>query len=186
MRAIVGPAVLPAAALAELKAWLGVTTAQDDGQLSGLLDTAVEVCGDYTGTVPLACTCEEVLPALADWQALVTRPVTGLVSVAVLATDGTRSALAAGGWDWSLSAGGTGQVRLRAGVASFGGTCGRIVVRVTAGLAAGWDALPEAIRHGLIRLAAHQYRARETVGALPLPPASAAALWRPWRRMRLG
>ena len=31
----------------------------------------------------------------------------------------------------------------------------------------------------------HQHRERESEGAAPLPPASVAALWRPWRRMHL-
>ena len=42
-----------------------------------------------------------------------------------------------------------------------------------------------ALRHGIIRLAAHQHRERETSGPGPLPPAAIAALWRPWRRMRM-
>lgn len=46
-----------------------------------------------------------------------------------------------------------------------------------------WSALPEALRHGVIRLAAHLYRDGD--GAAAAPPAAVAALWRPWRRMRL-
>jgi uncharacterized phiE125 gp8 family phage protein len=64
-------------------------------------------------------------------------------------------------------------------------TGARVAVRFTAGLAADWADLPESLRHGLIRLAAHQHRERESEGAAPLPPASVAALWRPWRRMHL-
>lgn len=47
-----------------------------------------------------------------------------------------------------------------------------------------WSALPEALRHGVIRLAAHLYREGEGAAAAA-PPAAVAALWRPWRRMRL-
>ena len=65
------------------------------------------------------------------------------------------------------------------------GSAARLAVRFTAGLAPSWETLPEALRHGILRLAAHQHRERETSGAGPIPPAAVAALWRPWRRMRL-
>ena len=55
----------------------------------------------------------------------------------------------------------------------------------TAGLAADWDQLPEGLHHGIMRLAAHQYRERDGTAAGPVPPASVAAFWRPWRRLRL-
>ena len=62
MRVIVTPAVLPPDALSELKDWLGITTTLNDGELTALLATAVDVCADFTGLVPLACGCEETLP----------------------------------------------------------------------------------------------------------------------------
>ena len=65
------------------------------------------------------------------------------------------------------------------------GAAGRVAVRLTAGLAADWPSLPEALRHGVLRLAAFQYREREGDRASALPPAAVAALWRPWRRLRL-
>jgi uncharacterized phiE125 gp8 family phage protein len=64
------------------------------------------------------------------------------------------------------------------------GLAKRVDVTFTAGIAADWGGLPETIRHGIIRLAAHLHAVRdapEDVG----PPAIVAALWRPWRRMRL-
>ena len=46
-----------------------------------------------------------------------------------------------------------------------------------------WDQLPEALRHGIVRCAAHHYRERDTPQAqLPL---AVAALWRPYRAVRL-
>lgn len=50
--------------------------------------------------------------------------------------------------------------------------------------AADWSELDEALRHGLIRFAAHQYRERDGGGASALP-AAVAALWRPYRMVRL-
>ena len=181
MRVIVAPAVLPTAALAELKQWLGVTTAQDDEQLGALLRTALDICADFTGMMPLACTCEETIPARREWHELATRPVTRLVAVETLVADGSRSALGSSDYDWSVTSDQGGRLWVR----GFGGCVGRVVVTVMAGLATDWDELPAALRHGLIRLAAHQFRTRDNPAAAPLPPASVAALWRPWRRMRL-
>ena len=91
-----------------------------------------------------------------------------------------RSALAAADYALDLDADGAGSVRLLTPDAAK-----RIAVTFTAGIASDWTALPEALRHGIMRLAAHQYREREGSGAGPLPPASVAALWRPWRRLRV-
>jgi uncharacterized phiE125 gp8 family phage protein len=65
------------------------------------------------------------------------------------------------------------------------GAAGRVAVRFTAGLAAEWAGLPDGLRHGVLRLAAHHYRERESGSARAMPPAAVAALWRPWRRVRV-
>ena len=52
-RVIVTPPVLPPAALAELKDWLGITISADDAGLTGLLRAALDICADYIGLTPL-------------------------------------------------------------------------------------------------------------------------------------
>jgi uncharacterized phiE125 gp8 family phage protein len=178
MRVILSPAALPPTALAELKQWLGITTACDDALLLALLAAALDVCEAFTGTLPIEAECEEILGASPCWRRLTTRPVLAISAVEAVAADGSRTPLAAGAWDAELDADGGGHVRVSATPAPT-----RLAVRFTAGLAADWDALPEALRHGIVRLAAHQHRERESEGAAPLPPASVAALWRPWRRV---
>ncbi|MFA9200900.1 MAG: hypothetical protein ACEQR8_06875 [Cypionkella sp.] len=178
-RTIVAPAELPAAALAELKQWLAIRTTADDAALAGVLRAALDTCEAFTGALPLAATCEEVLPASGAWQALATRPVSAIVGLAAIPAERPRFALPPDGYAIDIDAAGRGWVRvLRQGAA------GRVAVRFSAGLAPGWELLPEAIRHGLVRLAAHHWRARED-GAEPAPPAAVAALWRPWREVRL-
>lgn len=179
-RQIVTPAALPPAALAELKQWLGIATAHDDAPLAALLRTAIDMCEAFTGSMPIESGCEEVLPVATNWQTLASRPVQAVTGIEAIAADGTRSALPAAAYAIDLDADGAGRVML-----IEPGTAARIAVRFTAGLAPSWDALPEALRHGILRLAAHQHRAREGDGAAPVPPAAVAALWRPWRRMRL-
>ena len=181
MRTILTPAVLPDTALAELKSWLGISATADDTTLTELLRAALDVCEGFTGTMPLEQTCEEVLPARTGcWQALSARPVQAITSVEGIPAEGANFALAADAYAIDLTADGGARVRLvRQGAA------GRIAVQFSAGLAADWDALPDSLRHGLIRLAAFAWRQRDDESSEALPPAVVAALWRPWRRYRL-
>ena len=179
-RTIVTPAVLAPAALAELKQWLGISTTPDDAPLTALLRMALDTCEDFTGTMPLQATCEELLPVSSEWQALLARPVQAITQVEGVPAEGSRFVLAVDAYGIELDADGGGRVRV-----TSPGAAGRIAVRFVAGLAPDWAALPEALRHGVLRLAAHQHRTREDDDAAPLPPAAVAALWRPWRRVRL-
>lgn len=47
-----------------------------------------------------------------------------------------------------------------------------------------WNALPTALAEGIVRFAAWLYRERDGAADRP-PPAAVAALWRPYRTMRL-
>jgi uncharacterized phiE125 gp8 family phage protein len=179
-RTIVTPAAPQPSALAELKQWLGITTPADDAPLAALLAAALEACEGFTGLMPLEAGCEEVLPVRPGWQRLATRPVQAIGAVHGLPASGGRVALSAEAYAIDLDADGGGRVRV-----SAPGEATRIVVAFTAGLAPDWDSLPDGLRHGVMRLAAHQHRQRDSDGAAPLPPAAVAALWRPWRRLRL-
>jgi len=178
-RAIIAPPTLSPAALGELKAWLGITTTRDDAELTALLNVALDLCEDFTGTMPLRAECEEILAPSGDWQILATRPVQAITSLQSVGLDGTRVVLSAADYSVDLAADGAGRVRLgRADLPQ------RIAVRFFAGLAAAWADLPEALHQGTIRLAAHLHRARDDNPGEGIP-AAVAALWRPWRRVRL-
>lgn len=179
-RAITAPPTLAPTALAELKAWLGISTTRDDAELTGLIRTALELCEGFIGAMPLVSACEEMLPASGEWQSLATVPVQAITGVLAIAADGTRTALAATGFEIDIGADGTGRMRLTWPIDHR-----RVAVRFTAGMAESWDTLPDAIRQGIVRWAAHQHRARDADKAMAGPPASVAALWRPWRRMRI-
>lgn len=179
-RAILVPAIVAGTAIDELKAWLAITTSGEDAALTALLGSALETCEAFTGQMPLEATCEEMLAPSGTWQRLQTRPVQSIESVASVAADNTRSALAPEDYEIDLDADGGASVRiLQAGAA------GRVAVRFTAGMAGAWQDLPESLRHGVLRLAAHAWREREDGAPRPVPPAAIAALWRPWRAMRL-
>ncbi|MEP7221674.1 MAG: hypothetical protein ABI673_03290 [Novosphingobium sp.] len=179
-RAIITSPALAPAALTELKDWLGITVASEDAALTIQLRAALESCEAFTGIMPLESECEEVLPVCGDWMRLEASPVSAITGVQAIPAQGPRTALAVTDYALDFAADGSGRVRVfNPGLAQ------RIAVRFTAGLAASWSALPDGMRHGVIRLAAQQYRQREGDNASQLPPAAVAALWRPWRRMRL-
>ena len=178
-RTIIAPADPGAAALDELKDWLGVRTPGEDALLARLLKSALEACEAFTGTMPLVQDCAEVLPVRAEWQRLSTRPVSAITQVFGLPAEGTAFPLAGDAFEVDIDANGAGLVRvIRPGAA------GRIEVQYIAGLATGWGSLPEGLRHGTVRLAAHLYRSRDSASDSALP-AAVTALWRPWRRMQL-
>ena len=180
-RAIVAPAVLAPSALAELKDWLGITRAGDDAQLTTLLRAALDACEDFTGLMPLQQSCSEVLRASGGWEVLATSPVQAITAVTGLVADGSSFVFAANAYQLELDADGGGRVRV-----AMPGAAGRVLVNFVAGLSADWPSLPDQLRHGMMRLAAQQYHQREDDGAAAMtPPAAVAALWRPWRKLRI-
>ena len=179
-RVIITPPALAPAALDELKDWLAITTAAEDTFLTGLLRAALETCEAFTGQIPHEATGEEIHPGDTGWRGLATRPVQAVTGVEGIPAEGARFALAADDYLVDLDAEGGAHVRLlRQGAA------GRIAVRFVAGLAPDWASLPESLRHGIVRLAADAYRERNAGEPAAPPRAAIAALWRPWRRMRL-
>ncbi|QZH76368.1 MAG: phage head-tail connector protein [Erythrobacter sp.] len=179
-RTILTPPVLAPDALDEIKAWLAITTARDDAALLALLRAAIDTCEGFTGQMPLEAIAEEVLPATGGWHSLATAPVRAMTALEALAQDGTRSALDPTFYLFDIAADGCGQVSITGPVSE-----NRVVVRFAAGIAPDWASLPDGLRHGVIRLATYHYRERNDGGSERGPPAAVAALWQPWRRMRL-
>ncbi len=179
-RAILAPADLAGAPLIELKDWLAISTARDDEALLAQLSAALDMCEAFTRQMPLEAECEEVLTASSGWQDLVTRPVQSVTQVESIAADGTRSALSVNAYEVELDEGGGAQLRLLGTFAAV-----RIAVRFTAGIAPDWATLPAGIKQGILRLAAHNFAARQDQRLEASPPAAIIALWQPWRRMRL-
>ncbi len=179
-RTIVQPPVIGDAALAELKHWLAISRPDEDAALARLLATSVTICEAFTGQSPLRQTVEELVPVGSSWHELVSRPVHALVAAAVIADDASRTPLVEPDYALELQVAGSACVRLTQPLE------GRAVaLQLSVGIAATWDALPPPLAQGIIRLAAHHYRDRDSKGSA-VPPASVTALWRPWRQVRLG
>jgi len=114
---------------------------------------------------------------------LLSRPVRGLVSAHIEAQDGTRQSLDPAALNFSIDTDGKGSVTTTAAHDARA-----LILRLDVGIAEDWSTLPPALQQGMIRLAAHEYRARDRTGPdrqLAFPPASVTALWAPWRIMRL-
>jgi uncharacterized phiE125 gp8 family phage protein len=172
------PPVLPVP-LAELKAYLRIATSDEDALLAGLVRSAAETCEAFLGRLLIERRVEEVLAAPRAWTRLGAAPVRAIETVTALAADGTPALLPAGAYAIDIDAAAEGWVRLLAPIAEK-----RVRVIYVAGLAADSNGIGEAIRQGLIRLAAHLYLSRDGAAA-DAPPAAVTALWRPWRRLRL-
>lgn len=178
-RTITLPADLSGTALTELKQWLGVSQPGEDSLLAGLLHASLDLCEGFTRQLPLETGFEEIVPASSQWQCLETRPVRAITAVAAMGQHGARVPLASGQYEIELDAAGVGRVRLLAPV-----EVRSIAVSFVAGIAPDWPSMPDGLRHGVIRAAAHLYRDRD--GAqVDAPPSSIAVLWRPWRLLRI-
>lgn len=127
-----------------------------DGVEPAIAAAAVTAAEDFCGRVLIARDAVQVVEAGGGWQALVHGPVRGI----------------AGPHPVDIDAGGTGWVRV--GV--------RTTVRYQAGLAEDWAALPPGIVQGIALFGA----VLATDGADAPLPAGVTALWRPWRRVRIG
>ena len=165
-----------AVALGEVKAFLRLATSDEDALLAGFVRGASTACETFIGLALVAREVRETVVPGA-WRRLGTAPVQAIETVSAVSVDGTETAMPADTYRIDIDAAGEGWVRVPS-------TEGRARVRYTAGLAADWNGLPEPLRQGIVRLAAHLYAARGEADTPP--PACVAALWRPWRRLRLG
>lgn len=178
MTMIVAPAE-PPVSLGEARAWMRMGAAADDAMVDHMVRAATNICEAFIGSWLVTRTAEEAV-MLADGAARLTaRPVVAVDAVALLAPDGAALPIAPDAYSAAIARDGTAQVRIfdpRAGA--------RARIRYRAGMGEAAAAIPEAIRHGILRMAQHMNAARDGEGAAP--PAAVAALWQPWRRLILG
>ncbi|HEX2763996.1 MAG TPA: head-tail connector protein [Allosphingosinicella sp.] len=176
------PLLLPAAAAEAAKSYLRVERSDEDGLIARLVAAAGELCEGFTRQALIVRAFEETMPASRAWQRLERTPVRAITSVGALDAAGAATPLAVGAYAIDIDANGDGWVRIEAP-----GRLRRVRVAYSAGLAADWDALPAALRQGILRLAAHFYahRTAEPGRGSEDPPAAVSALWSPYRRLRL-
>lgn len=165
-------AVLPVG-LDEVRDFLRLEAGQDDALLAGFIRAATDLAEAFTGQRLIARGFSERVPSTAVWTRLSNTP-----ALAIDGVDGAGGPLPGGDYESDIDRSGDGWVRISAATESF------VSVRYTAGMAADWNGVPESLRAGIVRLVAHFYTHRDAPDAMPVP-AAVAALWRPFRRMRL-
>lgn len=161
-----------AVSLAECKAQLRLERDDEDGTIAGFIRTAMALCEAFTGQWLMIREGRQRLCGDGGWQRITACPVVGFDSV-----ESAGVALASDTYETDIDAAGNGWVRLLADVEAP-------VALFRAGLGDDWNAVPEPLRQGLIRLVVHLFTHRDAADAGP-PPAAVTAMWRPWRRMRL-
>ena len=174
-----GMAAALAAGLDDAKSYLRIEGDDDDPGVTSLLGAAGGVAEGFLSQAIIIREFEESVPAVSQWRRLARMPVRAISSVQGLPAEGAAFDLPVAAYAIDIDADGDGWVRV-----SDPGGATRIVVTYEAGIAPGWAGLPDMIRQGIIRLVAHLHAhrdARDDGG----PPIAVAALWRPWRRMRL-
>lgn len=165
--------------LNEARSWLRLGPSIDDAVVAQLLRAATGICEAYIGQWLIVRAAEEVLPLRGGTARLTARPVIAVEAATLLAAEGSETELAAA--DYRLVREQGGAVRL---VVAAPGDADRVRITYRAGLAEGANAVPEAIRQGIVRMTQHLHDARD--GAEATPPAMIAALWQPWRTLTLG
>jgi uncharacterized phiE125 gp8 family phage protein len=165
--------------LEQLKDFLRIAGSDEDALLAGFVRSATELCEAFTSAALIEREVAETIRAQPAWTRLEQSPVRAILSVAAVAEDGATETLAASDYALDIDASGDGWIRILRGAAS-----GRALVRYRAGRAADWNGVPEPLRHGIVRLAAHLYTHRDGADGGG-PPAAVTALWLPYRRLRL-
>lgn len=172
---VVKDVVPPAALLEELKAFLRIDGAQEDALLSWLLRAATEAVEAWLGWMLIERDLEERRHVREGGVALSGSPFRSLIS----AQPDVGEALAPEAVQVSVSRFGIGHLA----VPDLGDGAG-VTVRYRAGLSPDWNGLPEPVRLGVLRAAAHFHAHRDGGDDAGLPPA-VARLVRPWRARRM-
>lgn len=165
-------AVLPVG-LDEVRDALRLEPGEDDALLAGFVRAATDLAEAFTGQRLIARGFAERLPARPEWTRLANVPV-----VAIDGVDGATGPLPGAAYESDIDRSGDGWVRVAMADERF------VTVRYQAGMAGDWNGVPEGLRAGIVRLVGHFHAHRDAPDA-GAPPAAVAALWRPYRRMRL-
>ncbi|WP_343525758.1 hypothetical protein [Sphingomonas sp.] len=152
------PAATVTAAAGVVRALLRLEEGNEAALVERVAGVALGLAESFCGQVLIQRAGEQWLAGAADWQAIGVTPIRAILSVG----DGVGE----------IDREGRGWVR----------ASDPVTVSFRAGLAEGWTALPPEIAHGVAIMGAHLFDNRD---AAAVPPAAVAALWRPWRRMRL-
>lgn len=164
---------MPVVTVAEAQAFARIETGEEEAIVAGLIRTASGLCEAFLGQAIIERGFSEAIRASGEWQRLVALPVRAISGVTSNGIPLPATAFAT-----DIDSNGAGWVRIADSTVS-----GTLEVSGTAGLVASQNAVPEAIRQGVLRLVAHLFTSRDGAGGEV--PAAVIALWRPYRRLRM-
>jgi uncharacterized phiE125 gp8 family phage protein len=175
--------------LAEARVYLRSAAGADDALIARTIAAASAACEAYTGVALVTRERVAVLTITGAWQRLPGAPVRAITLVEGLPAEGSAFAFPVGAYavdiDGSAASGGDGWVRV-----TQPGAAGRMRVTYHVGFAGAAEQVPDALRQGIMMLAARLLRERDADagrdGSAVAVPGSVEALWRAWRRLRLG
>ena len=173
------PIIVTADAVDEFKTYVRIEGDDEDTLIAALLTAALRHGEGFTGQIFLRRAMIDRLAVSSAWQRLGATPVSSITSVTGIPPEGAAVLLPTATYAIDIDGAGDGWVRVTAP-----GEAKRVDVSLVAGIAVDWAVMPETLRHGVLRLAAHLHAVRDAADDAG-PPTIVAALWRPWRRMRL-
>lgn len=175
-----GPTSEPVS-LSEIKAYLRISHDEEDAALAAFARTARSLCEAFTGHRLIATLLEQrATDRPSGWIRLLAEPVRSVQAVLIEDAAGDTQPVVGEGYLFKLSETGIGRLRVSAPI----GQDETVVIQFWAGLATDWNGVPEALRQGILRLVAHLYAHRDASDDVG-PPTAVAALWRPYRKLRL-
>jgi uncharacterized phiE125 gp8 family phage protein len=173
------PLGLDGVMLDEARAFLRVEMAEEDPSLASSTLAALAYAEQFSGQSLIRRTARETLSVGAEWQTLQAFPVRSINAVIGIPAQGAVFPIAPASWEAKIGSRGEAYVRILQP-----GSAGRVEVSAETGFSPDWISLPEPLRLGILRLAAHFYTHRDAPDDAG-PPAAALALLLPWRRIRL-
>ena len=172
--------IVTAEAVDDTAAYLRLSNDEELTLIAGLLATAIIQCEAFCGQILLRRAGFEEVRVTGTWQLLGTLPIRSISGIIGIDLSGVQTPIPAANYAIDIDDSGAGWLRV-----TTPGNFARVRVSFEAGIADGWTDLPTPLRQGMIRLVAHLYSSRDSVTDTG-PPMAVAALWRPYRRMRLG
>jgi uncharacterized phiE125 gp8 family phage protein len=169
----------PAAALAELKAFLRIEDEGEDALLAGLLRAATETIEAMLGLMLFEREVEERGTVRDGCLLLRAEPARTLVRAELLERGQVVRTLESGEAELVPGAHEVGRIVCR-GLEDGA----QLLLRLRAGMATDWNMVPEILRLCVVRAAAHFHAHRDSAEDAGLPPAVGRML-APWRARRL-
>jgi uncharacterized phiE125 gp8 family phage protein len=159
--------------LSEMQAYVRVETGEEEAVLAGLLRVASELCETFLNQALIARDFELELRPREGWSLLPVQPVRAIVSVRRARGGET---IDASSYRIDIDHEGRGYLAGLAAGETF-------TVTGSTGMALDPNGVPEPVRQGILRLAAHLFTHRD--GGEGELPRTVSALWRPYRRAGL-